>query len=471
MTQYSRKKIIAQKSSTDLTSTNSRITNLENANYKITYYEIISGASGSLTLPTGATINPGEFGLSGNCVLSKIDGSNKPTFESPKTSGGTIVTASLDENTGAWVASGTYTDTDVALIYSIKIKAINYSNLTYDRIIETLALSDISGTGYVELAPVISQINTPVGSPTIGDRYLVGTVPTGVFVGNANSIAVWGGASYTYTVPVTNNVVFITNTLTTLRFNGTSWVAYNGTAILQNGNKLGASVNIGTNDNFDVNFKRNNITQWTINSSGWLVRATGTKIVSLNDGFISITDPATNATPGLQLTQTTTLNRFAQFLRAGSTGAGVFTGTSIASNDMLLISNGGTSSDPYPVFTRGSILYNITGHTGTNIGTRLDSVGFRIGAISTLHTTNTAKFEITAGSATVAPFKLNSGTNLTTPVNGVMEYNGTNLFFTRAGAVREGVLTQSAITTEVLVSDTSVTVNIGGVTYKLLAKA
>jgi len=116
----------------------SRVTNLENNEYKITYYEIISGASGSITIPTGATINAGEFGLSGNCVLSKIDGSNKPTFESPKTSGGTIVTASLNETTGAWVASGTYTDSDVALIYSIKIKAIDYHNLTYDYIVETV---------------------------------------------------------------------------------------------------------------------------------------------------------------------------------------------------------------------------------------------------------------------------------------------------------------------------------------------
>jgi hypothetical protein len=121
---------------------NGRVTNLENNEYKITYYEIVSGASGSLTIPTGAIINAGEFGLSGNCILSKIDGSNKPTFESPKTVGGTVVTASLNETTGAWVASGTYTDTNVALIYSIKIKAINYSNLTYTNIIETVELSD-----------------------------------------------------------------------------------------------------------------------------------------------------------------------------------------------------------------------------------------------------------------------------------------------------------------------------------------
>lgn len=137
----------------------SRVTTLENNEYKITYYEIISGASGSLTLPTGATINAGEFGLSGNCILSKIDGSNKPTFESPKTSGGTIVTASLNETTGAWVASGTYTDANVALIYSIKIKAIYYSNLTYNNIIETVNLNGITKFSYTDASNGITSVS------------------------------------------------------------------------------------------------------------------------------------------------------------------------------------------------------------------------------------------------------------------------------------------------------------------------
>ena len=85
----------------------------------------------------------------------------------------------------------------------------------------------------------------------------------------------------------------------------------------------------------------------------------------------------------------------------------------------------------------------------------------------------TAMLHIKAGtaSASTAPLKFTSGTNLTTAEAGAMEYNGTNLFFTRTGTVREGVLTQSAVTTEAVVSDTTVTVNIGGTTYKLLARA
>lgn len=82
-----------------------------------------------------------------------------------------------------------------------------------------------------------------------------------------------------------------------------------------------------------------------------------------------------------------------------------------------------------------------------------------------------ALMEIAGGTTAYAPLKLTSGTNLTTAQAGAFEYNGTNLFFTRTGTTREGVITQSAVTTEALVSDTSVTINIGGTTYKLLARA
>ena len=126
----------------------SRITNLENNVYKITYYEIVSGTSGSISVPSGATINQGEFGLSSNAILSKIDGSNKVTYQSPLTSGGAAVTATLNTSTGAWLTSGVYTDTSVALIYSINIKGIDYQNLNNAFIIETVSLGGTgSGTG------------------------------------------------------------------------------------------------------------------------------------------------------------------------------------------------------------------------------------------------------------------------------------------------------------------------------------
>lgn len=49
--------------------------------------------------------------------------------------------------------------------------------------------------------------------------------------------------------------------------------------------------------------------------------------------------------------------------------------------------------------------------------------------------TPTAVLHIKAGTATAntAPIKLTSGTNLTTPENGALEYDGTNLYFTTSG--------------------------------------
>jgi len=172
----------------------SRVTTLENNEYKITYYEVVSGASGSLTVPSQATINAGEFGLSGNAILSKIDGSNKPTFESPKTSGGVIVTASLTVATGAWTASGTYTDTDVALIYSIKIKAIYYGNLTYANIIETVAdgsayIKNLTSDAQAQLdskgGNLLSKINTAIAhTGTVNETILNSSTPISGFEAN-----------------------------------------------------------------------------------------------------------------------------------------------------------------------------------------------------------------------------------------------------------------------------------------------
>ncbi len=61
-------------------------------------------------------------------------------------------------------------------------------------------------------------------------------------------------------------------------------------------------------------------------------------------------------------------------------------------------------------------------------------------------TSPTAVLHIKAGTATAgtAPLKFTSGTNLTTPEAGVMEYDGTSLFFTRSGALRAGLLMTDA---------------------------
>jgi len=86
-------------------------------------------------------------------------------------------------------------------------------------------------------------------------------------------------------------------------------------------------------------------------------------------------------------------------------------------------------------------------------------------------TTPTALLHIAAGTTTIAPIKLTSGTNLTTPEAGTIEYNGTNLFFTPASAARNNVLITASVNTVSPTSpDRTITVVINGTTYYLAAK-
>lgn len=136
-----------------------RVIILESNELKVTYFSVITGTSGTITPPSQATFNANEFGLSGNAILSEIDGNGKPTFQSPKTLAGTIVTATLDVNTGAWLASGVYTSSSIAIIYSLKIETKYYSNLTYANIIES------------ESEHVRAGVVTPLSYDSTTDRY------------------------------------------------------------------------------------------------------------------------------------------------------------------------------------------------------------------------------------------------------------------------------------------------------------
>lgn len=205
MTHFSKKKVISQKGGTGSSPAyGTRITNLENNVYKVTYYEIISGTSGSITLPTGATINSGEFGLSGNAVLSEINGSNKPTYVSPKDASNTIVTASLNPLTGVWIASGTTVSTNVALIYSLNIKAIDYSNLNNFYIIETINTNSSLSTpqGLIQIYDPLGEFFTSLATATAYIRtfYPLGSLTDESFNNNVYSFTVPAGSNFSSAV-------------------------------------------------------------------------------------------------------------------------------------------------------------------------------------------------------------------------------------------------------------------------------
>ncbi|KAK6033529.1 Hep/Hag repeat protein [Ostertagia ostertagi] len=80
-----------------------------------------------------------------------------------------------------------------------------------------------------------------------------------------------------------------------------------------------------------------------------------------------------------------------------------------------------------------------------------------------------ANLHITGGTTTVAPMILASGTTLLTPINGTVEYNGSNLFFTPTGATRQTVIVGQTGTTPVTTGsvNTWLAVSINGIQYKI----
>ena len=123
-----------------------------------------------------------------------------------------------------------------------------------------------SGVSSFNLDPVLSTQNNPQ-TPNVGDRYLIGLIPTGDWVGKQNYLAEGNGTGWIYTTPINDMIIVDTNTDITFRYNGTEWKQWGASSILQNGNRLQATMTIGTNDNFGVYFKTNNLTRFAIGTS------------------------------------------------------------------------------------------------------------------------------------------------------------------------------------------------------------
>ena len=120
-----------------------------------------------------------------------------------------------------------------------------------------------------ELEPVISQRTAPPISPATADRYLIDVGGTGAWAGQDNSTAEWNGSSWDFTAPVLDDVVYITSTLSTLRYDGSAWVRFAGVAVLQNGNAVGlAGLTVGSTTPREFKLITNDIERARILSSG-----------------------------------------------------------------------------------------------------------------------------------------------------------------------------------------------------------
>lgn len=136
-----------------------------------------------------------------------------------------------------------------------------------------------------------------------------------------------------------------------------------------------------------------------------------------------------------------------------------------------LSSGGNVSLESGNGFNGGSVLIDVgTGFTGGQI--KIGSVRGALTAFGNLIAT--ARVHITAGTTTVAPLKLNTGTNLTTAEVGAFEYDNT-LYFTQSDATRRNVVLAASATKTTAgapyTNDGYVTVRIGGTDVKLMTTA
>lgn len=135
---------------------------------------------------------------------------------------------------------------------------------------------------------VISRtLTAPPGSPTNGDRYIVGASPTGAWAGNANNIAVWTtdnpstpSGLWEFYTPKTGWIVYSVADTAYYFWNGTAWTnAGGGTPTLAGDSDV--SISGPTN---------NQVLTYNSGTSKW-VNATH---ALANDSDVSISGPANN---------------------------------------------------------------------------------------------------------------------------------------------------------------------------------
>ncbi len=101
-----------------------RIGTLEDTYVKATNFEIISSASGSITIPTGGTILLNEFNGTIDALVSEIDGSNTPTWEDARDAAGDIISVATFDVAGNYTLDRTPTG-NIALIYVYRVQRKN----------------------------------------------------------------------------------------------------------------------------------------------------------------------------------------------------------------------------------------------------------------------------------------------------------------------------------------------------------
>lgn len=75
---------------------------------------------------------------------------------------------------------------------------------------------------------VIDLVNTPPGSPSDGDRYILGAAPSGAFAsGSPDDVAAYYNGVWTFYRPRSGWIAYRQDAIKFYAFNGSSWVLLN----------------------------------------------------------------------------------------------------------------------------------------------------------------------------------------------------------------------------------------------------
>lgn len=342
-----------------------RITILENNEYKITYFTTVSTTTGTIVKPTNSTILLDQFAGGIDAYVSTIL-NGQPTGIFPQTAGGVTVDVSSFDALGNYTFSGTPSSFDVAIIYKLKIKAIDYSNLIIDNILDLEEINIISATqAEVNTGTNTDKFVTPAtlaNATTVEKPLTFSTGLTRVIntITNNLSIGVSGGQTVIGGTAVGDALILKGTT-----GNGTVGVA----AIVGNVGNNGAinAFNVYNDGQFLINTTTRNS-----GSFGLLRIAQGTALVDIGqsssgNGAIYLGQATPSASNWALSSSGTTFTLLNAPTTSGTVG---ITAGSAASVVM------GTFTGPSTSGARTTVLFNTGGSNNQTVGTNIP--GFRI---------------------------------------------------------------------------------------------
>lgn len=276
------------------------------------------------------------------------------------------------------------------------------------------------------------------------------------------------------------------------------WASANTLGFYKNtGNSFGGNAIIGLSDNFTLSIITNNVTRIVVANSGEI----GIGNSAVADTQLDVFKNSFTGTKYIFRARSTGITAI-EALDTGNIGlkSSAISGWSVVigstgSNSVKMTDSGfdvfsfihpSGGEGVFQIFSSGNAKIKLRSDTATPSFIN-NGAPFGIGISAP-----TAVLMLGAGTSTAgtAPLKFTSGTNLTTAEAGAIEYNGTNLFFTRTGTTRESVVTavngtftgiQGAVltfassfygtggTSFLSEPDQWLKINVGGVTYGIPA--